>query len=50
MINLFGRHVVGSFIALNFERNPEYKDIFNKNNTQNGIEQIALIVSKKVMP
>jgi len=50
IINQFGRNEFHSFIVLNLERNPEYKDIFNNNDPKNIIEQIALFVGKKVTP
>lgn len=50
IINQFGRAEFHTFVVLNFERNPEYKDIFNHNDPQNIIEQIALFVGKSVIP
>jgi uncharacterized protein len=50
IINQFGCNEFHSFITLNFERNPEYKDIFSHNNPQSIIEQIALFVGKSVIP
>jgi len=50
IINQFGRQEFEFFIVLNFERNAEYKDIFNTNDPKNIIEQIALFIGKKVVP
>jgi uncharacterized protein len=50
IINQFGCNEFHSLITLNFERNPEYKDIFSHNDPKIIIEQIALFVGKSVVP
>jgi predicted AAA+ superfamily ATPase len=50
IINQFGNKEFNSFISLNFERNPEYLDIFSDFDPQKIIEKIALFIGKKVEP
>ncbi len=47
LVNAFGQNEFSSFITLNFERNPEYKDIFNTYNPIEILEKITLFTGKK---
>lgn len=47
LVNAFGQNEFSSFITLNFERNPEYKDIFTTYNPNEILERIALFTGKK---
>ncbi len=49
IVNQFGKKEFSSFIVLNFERNKEYKEIFDTYNPKEIIEKIALFTSKKVV-
>jgi len=48
VVNEFGKNEFNSYILLNFERNPEFKDIFTSNSPKDIIEKIALYTGKKV--
>jgi predicted AAA+ superfamily ATPase len=37
-------------VTINFERNPEFKNIFNVNDPKHIIEQIGLLVKKRIIP
>ena len=46
----FGRREFSSLITLNFEKNPEYKDIFNSLEPTNILEKIVLFSGKRIEP
>ena len=48
LVNEFGKNEFASFVSLNFERNPEYKDIFITNVPKEILERIVLFTGKKV--
>ena len=48
IVNEFGQSEFSHFIALNFERNPEYKDIFNIKDPFEILERISLFTGKKI--
>ncbi|MDP2888213.1 MAG: ATP-binding protein [Bacteroidota bacterium] len=48
IINEFGQTEYKSLITLNFERNPEYKDIFSTFDPQEILERISLYTGKKI--
>jgi predicted AAA+ superfamily ATPase len=50
IINDFGNKLFKNFITLNFERNPEYKDIFNTRLPVEIIEKIILFTGQKIEP
>ncbi|MDO8927490.1 MAG: AAA family ATPase, partial [Bacteroidota bacterium] len=50
IINEFGQTEYKSLITLNFERNPEYKDIFDTFNPHEILERISLYTGKKTEP
>jgi len=50
IINEFGKTEYNSLITLNFERNPEYKDIFITFDPQEILERISLYTGKKTEP
>ena len=50
IVNEFGKHEFKNIIYLNFERNPEYKDIFNTNIPVEIVEKIVLYTAKKPEP
>lgn len=50
IIQEFGRQEFKNLIYLNFERNPEYKDIFKTNIPADIIEKIILYTSQKLEP
>ncbi|MCL4483042.1 MAG: AAA family ATPase, partial [Bacteroidetes bacterium] len=50
LINEFGRREYNSIITLNFERNPEYKDIFNTYDPREILEKISLYTGNKTEP
>lgn len=50
IVNEFGKHEFKDIICLNFERNPEYKDIFNTKIPADIIEKISLYTGKKPEP
>lgn len=49
-VNEFGTREFDDVIHINFERNPEYKDIFNTCIPVEIIEKISLFTSKKTVP
>lgn len=50
VVNEFGIREFGNLIYLNFERNPEYKDIFTTCIPAEIIEKISLFTAKKTIP
>ena len=50
VINEFGINEFESFIVLNFERNPEYKDIFVSFSPSEILEKISLYTASNVKP
>ena len=48
IINDFGNHLFKNFITLNFERNPEYKDIFKTRIPVEILEKIILFTGQKI--
>jgi predicted AAA+ superfamily ATPase len=50
LVNEFGEREYSSLITLNFERNPEYKDIFNTYDPHEILEKISLYTGKKTEP
>lgn len=50
IINEFGVKEFSRLITLNFERNPEYKDIFNTYDPIDILEKISLYTGKKIEP
>jgi len=48
IVNELGKKEFPLYILLNFERNPEFKDIFTTNSPKDIIEKIALFTGKKV--
>ena len=46
----FGRREFSSLITLNFEKNPEYKDIFNSLEPTDILEKIVLYSGKRIEP
>jgi hypothetical protein len=50
IVNEFGMREFGNIVHINFERNPEYKDIFNTCIPVEIIEKISLYTSKKTIP
>ncbi|TSA36095.1 MAG: DUF4143 domain-containing protein [Porphyromonadaceae bacterium] len=50
VVNEFGTREFGNLIYLNFERNPEFKDIFNTCIPAEIIEKMSLFTTKKVVP
>lgn len=50
IITQFGKNEFKDIIYLNFERNPEYKDIFNTNIPADIVEKISLYTAKKPEP
>jgi len=50
IINNFGKNSFANFITLNFERNPEFKDIFNTRIPSEIIEKIVLFTGQKIEP
>ena len=48
IIDIFGKNEFNSFVTLNFERNPEYKDIFTTYNPFEIIEKIILFTGNKI--
>ena len=47
IVNEFGQKEFTSLIAINFERNPEYKDIFSSFSPVEIIEKISLYTGKR---
>ncbi|HUX57435.1 MAG TPA: AAA family ATPase [Bacteroidales bacterium] len=50
IVNEFGQKNFTSLITINFERNPEYKDIFSSNNPVENLEKISLYTGKRTVP
>ena len=50
IVNEFGKREFKNIICLNFERNPEYRDIFSSNLPVEIIERISLYTGKKPEP
>jgi uncharacterized protein len=50
IVSQFGRNEFDSLITLNFEKNPEYKEIFKSLDPDEIIERITLFTQKKVLP
>jgi predicted AAA+ superfamily ATPase len=50
LVNEFGKKEFKSFIIINFERNPEYKDIFLSYNPAEIIERISLLTAMPIVP
>ena len=50
LVDEFGRREFSSLITLNFEKNPEYKDIFNSLEPTNILEKIVLFSGKRIEP
>lgn len=50
IVNEFGKNEFDSVVSLNFERNPEYKDIFTSYNPCDILEKISLFTGKKIVP
>jgi len=48
VVNEFGKNEFKSVVVLNFERNPEYKDIFSTYNPVEIVERIILYTGKKI--
>src|SRR5665648_126308 len=50
LVNEFGKSEYRSQITLNFERNPEFKDIFSTYDPHEILEKISLYTGKKTEP
>jgi predicted AAA+ superfamily ATPase len=50
LVDEFGRREFVSLITLNFEKNPEYKDIFNSLEPTDILEKIVLFSGKRIEP
>ena len=50
LVDEFGRREFISLITLNFEKNPEYKDIFNSLEPTDILERIVLFTGKRIEP
>jgi predicted AAA+ superfamily ATPase len=50
IINELGNQEFRNLTYLNFERNPEYKDIFQTNNPIEIVEKISLYTAKNTKP
>jgi len=50
IVNQFGEKEFKEHINLNFERNPEYKEIFTTNNPNEILAKIAIYTGKKIVP
>jgi predicted AAA+ superfamily ATPase len=50
LVDEFGRHEFFSLITLNFEKNPEYIDIFSSLEPTDILEKIALFSGKRIEP
>ena len=48
LMDEFGKREFISLITLNFEKNPEYKDIFNSLEPTDILEKIVLFIGKKI--
>ncbi|MEA3295930.1 MAG: AAA family ATPase [Patescibacteria group bacterium] len=49
IINEFGKNEFESLVTLNFERNPEYKEIFTKYSPIEILEKVALYTGKNII-
>ena len=49
-INEFGEKEFNKLVTLNFERNPEYKDIFNTYDPVDILEKISLYKGERIEP
>ncbi len=49
VVDQFGKNEFQDRITINFERNPEYKEIFSSFNPQEIIERITLFTGKKII-
>jgi hypothetical protein len=47
-VDKFGKREFITLIALNFEKNPEYKEIFSSLEPTDILEKIALFIGKKM--
>ncbi len=50
LVDEFGRSEFDSLVTLNFEKNPEYKEIFTSLEPRNILERIALFTGKGIDP
>ncbi|MCP4294659.1 MAG: ATP-binding protein [Proteobacteria bacterium] len=50
IVNEFGLNEFDSLITLNFEKNPEYKEIFKSFDPSEIIERITLFTNKRIVP
>jgi len=50
IVNELGENEFNSFVTLNFERNPEYKEIFTSYNPTEIVERITLYTGKDIQP
>jgi len=50
LVNELGRREFNSLITLNFEKNPEYKEIFNSLDPRNILEKISLFTGNEIEP
>lgn len=50
IVNELGKNEFKSFVTLNFERNPEYKEIFTSYNPLEIVEKIILYTGKAIIP
>ena len=48
LVDEFGKREFSSLITLNFEKNPEYKDIFNSLEPADILEKIVLFTGKRI--
>ena len=49
IVDLFGHREFGSLVTLNFEKNPEYKDIFSSYDPQEIVERISLLTGERIV-
>lgn len=50
IVEEFGKKEFASYVLINFERNPEYKEIFTSNNPVKLVENIFLLTGKNIVP
>jgi len=50
LVDAFGKREFDSLITLNFEKNPEYKEIFNSLEPRDILEKIVLFTGKEIVP
>ncbi len=48
IVDVFGKNEFNNLVTLNFERNPEYKEIFSTNNPIELVEKITLYTGEKI--